>query len=68
MFQAIVSFMRDARLLKIINNTAITLIPKVANPKGIDDFRPISLCNLVYRFIAKLLANRLKTAGFGWRK
>ena len=43
-----------------INQTHIILIPKVKNPKHISQFRPINLCNVVYKIIAKVLANRLK--------
>ena len=43
-----------------MNDTYICLIPKVKSPQKVTEFRPISLCNVVYRLISKILANRLK--------
>ncbi len=57
---AILSCLRDGSLLKKINHTNICLIPKVQNPETVKEFRPISLCNVLYKIIAKVLANRLK--------
>lgn len=42
------------------NETTIVLIPKVNNPEQVKDLGPISLCNVLYKLVAKVLANRLK--------
>ena len=42
------------------NETIISLIPKVQQPERVTDLRPISLCNVVYKLIWKVLANCLK--------
>ena len=42
------------------NKTYITLVLKNNNPSRITEFRPISLSNVIYKLIAKVLANQLK--------
>jgi len=43
-----------------INHTYISLIPKVPSPSKPEEFRPISLCNVILKIITKTMANRIK--------
>lgn len=44
-----------------LNHTHIVLIPKIKNLETPSDFRPISLCNVIFRIIPKTIANRFKS-------
>ena len=54
------SFFNSGRLLKEFNCTAITLIPKSNSPSKLSDYRPISCCNIIYKSISGILAQRMK--------
>ena len=53
-------FFRTGKILRRINKTFIALVPKNPDPLNLNDFRPISLCNTIYKVVAKVLVNRLK--------
>ena len=50
----------DGRVISTLKATFITLIPKCDKPTSLAEFRPISLCNLIYKTISKMVAIRLK--------
>uniref|UniRef100_A0A803PL06 Reverse transcriptase domain-containing protein n=1 Tax=Cannabis sativa TaxID=3483 RepID=A0A803PL06_CANSA len=58
--EAVLDFFHIGRRHKGVNATNIVLFPKVQNPKRPNHFRPISLCNVVYKVISKIIANRIK--------
>jgi hypothetical protein len=43
-----------------LNETNIFLIPKCERPSTMKDLLPIALCNVLYKMVSKLLANRLR--------
>ncbi|CAN0846303.1 LINE-1 retrotransposable element ORF2 protein [Linum grandiflorum] len=59
--KAVLNFFTTGIMLKNLNHTVISLIPKTSNPTSMTHLRPISLCQVVYKVIAKILATRLAT-------
>ncbi|XP_024190432.1 uncharacterized protein LOC112194424 [Rosa chinensis] len=57
---AIRNFLEKGELWAESNFTYICLIPKIKNPTEAAHFRPIALCNVIYRICSKVVANRLK--------
>eukprot|EP00253_Pinus_taeda_P031736 PITA_31736 len=60
----VVELVEEARsmhwILPSLNFTFIALVPKVEDSSTPDKFRTIALCNVIYKIISKIFANRLK--------
>lgn len=59
LFASIKHFFEKGKMPSGCNSSFIALIPKVKNPRFLNEFRPISLIGFHYKVIGKLLANRL---------
>lgn len=53
-------FFKTGHLLKALNHTLIALIPKISHPSKVEQFKPLSLCNVTYKVISMLIVNKLK--------
>ena len=58
--EAVLTALNTSHVPAILNSTFIALIPIIKEPKKVSDFKAISLCNVVYKLIAKVLVNHLK--------
>ena len=57
---AVLRFLNGGDLSTGLNDTSITLIPKVRYPQSISQYRPIALCSVLYKIAAKVITNRLR--------
>ena len=56
----VLEFFNTGVLPRDTNNALLVLIAKVAKPEKITQFRPISLCNVLFKIITKTMVGRLK--------
>ena len=49
----------SARVLDYLNKTLIDLIPKIQGPETLGNYRPISLCNTIYKIITKVIVAQI---------
>ncbi|KAA3460385.1 reverse transcriptase [Gossypium australe] len=54
------NILNGRRDIEEVNHTSIVLIPKVISPNTMSHFRPISLCNVIYKIISKVIVNRFR--------
>ena len=50
----------ERKVPSYLNKTHIALIPKIQGPETLGNYRPISLCNTVYKIVTKVLFARLR--------
>lgn len=55
-----------AYIAEDLNISKITLLPKTEDKRKIQNFRPISLLNTLYKIVAKAYANRMKPLLHHW--
>jgi hypothetical protein len=58
--EAIQSFFRSGKILKEVNNSLLVLIPKNNCSSSVNHYKPISLCNTVYKAISKIMVSKLR--------
>jgi hypothetical protein len=50
----------SGKMPRYLNKTLISLIPKCIGPETLNQYRPISLCNTVYKVVTRIIVNRIR--------
>lgn len=56
----VLEFFCTGELPKDTNDAIVVLLPKVSSPEKIHQFRPISLCNVLFKIFTKTMVGRMK--------
>ena len=51
---------KSGKIPVVFNSTLIVLSPKIDLSKSFEDFRPISLCNYIYKIIGKIISVQIR--------
>uniref|UniRef100_A0A0A9AUN4 Uncharacterized protein n=1 Tax=Arundo donax TaxID=35708 RepID=A0A0A9AUN4_ARUDO len=57
---AVLNFLNGGDMQTFVNSTVLVLIPKIKNSQEMTHFRPIALCNVLYKICSKVMANILQ--------
>ena len=60
MVQEVQKIFSEKRVPRYLNETLIALISKIQGLETLGNYRPISLCNIVYKTVTKLIVNRMR--------
>lgn len=60
MTRFVLAFFELGVLPQSLNDVLIVLLPKIGKPELITQFRPVSLCNVLFKIITKMMVIRLK--------
>ena len=56
----VIQIFNSGQMPSYLNKTLILLIPKCLGPETFSHFRPISLCNTVYKIVPKIIVSRIR--------
>ena len=59
--KAVRDFFQQGKLLRAVNHTVVTLIPKTSHPESIRDYRPIAYCTTIYKIISNIISSRISS-------